>query len=80
VKASAGVWPVFSRSFDCEVKIVEATATPIAPPICWFVLISPEASPASRSETWANAAIVTGTKAKASPSAKVMYAGKRSGQ
>ena len=29
------------------VAIVVAAATPIAPPICWLVLISPEAIPAS---------------------------------
>jgi hypothetical protein len=27
--------------------IVVMTATPIAPPICWVVLISPDATPAS---------------------------------
>ena len=65
------MWPDFSNVFACEVKIVEARATPIAPPICWFVLISPDASPASCGEIWASAAIVTGTNPKASPSAKV---------
>ncbi len=28
-------------------KIVEAMAVPIAPPICWLVLMRPDASPAS---------------------------------
>ena len=32
-------------------KIVEARATPIAPPICWFVLIKPDANPASSGAT-----------------------------
>ena len=52
-------------------KIVEAIAIPIAPPICWFVLISPEASPASCGATLESAAIVTGTNPNASPSAKI---------
>ena len=62
---------VLSRWFAREMKIVEATATPIAPPICWFVLIRPDASPASCSLTWASAAMVTGTNANASPHANV---------
>ena len=52
-------------------KIVVTSAIPIAPPICWFVLIRPDASPASCSSTPASAAIVTETNAKARPSAKV---------
>src|SRR5262249_11171460 len=50
------------------------------PPICWLVLISPEASPASEGATWESAAIVTGTNPNASPSAKIRYGGSRSGQ
>ena len=44
-----------------------ATATPIAPPICWLVLISPEATPASAWLTPVSAPIVIGTNASASP-------------
>ena len=47
--------------------IVEATATPIAPPSCWVVLSSPEARPASCSATPARAAIETGMNANAVP-------------
>ena len=75
VNTCAAVPPL--RSVGCrfeltyEVKIVEAIATPIAPPICWLVLISPEASPASDGATWESAAIVTGTNPNARPSAKI---------
>lgn len=33
-------------AFACEMKIVEVTATPTAPPICWLVFSNPDASPA----------------------------------
>jgi len=47
--------------------IVDAIATPIAPPSCWEVLMSPEARPASCSPTPASPAIETGMKANAVP-------------
>ena len=49
------------------VDTVVRMATPSAPPICWLVLMSPEASPASRGGTPARAAIETGTNEKPSP-------------
>ena len=60
------------------VAIVVAAATPIAPPICWLVLIRPDAIPASDPETPVSPAIVIGTKVKASPTALNRKAGKRS--
>ena len=47
--------------------MVDAIATPIAPPSCWEVLSSPEAMPASCSATPASAAMETGMKANAVP-------------
>ena len=58
--------------------MVVTSATPIAPPICWFVLISPEATPASADETPVRAPIDIGTKASANPSPLMMNAGNRS--
>ena len=49
--------------------IVASTARPSAPPICWEVLMSPDASPESSGEMPLTAAIVTGTNAKPSPNA-----------
>ena len=43
-----------------------AMATPIAPPICWFVFSSPEATPASSARTPVSAPIDIGTNANAS--------------
>jgi len=63
-----------------DVKIVDATATPIAPPICCTVFSSPDARPARFEWTPTNAAIVTGMNVKAIPSENVRYAGSRSGQ
>jgi hypothetical protein len=40
------------------VVIVVATATPIAPPICWLVLISPDATPAEISRNIAPSSIL----------------------
>ena len=58
--------------------IVVAAATPIAPPICWLVLINPEAIPASAGRTQVSAPIATGMKTKASPSPRTMKPGNRS--
>src|SRR6266567_7997716 len=41
--AVACPWPRSRR--ECVAATVEATATPIAPPICWDVLSSPDAIP-----------------------------------
>ena len=49
------------------VAIVEATATPIAPPICCEVFSRPEARPDSCASTPASAAIETGMNENASP-------------
>ena len=61
--------PVPEKPLD--VKIVAATATPIAPPTCWVVFISPDASPACCCGTPMNAAIVTGTKPNTIPTENV---------
>jgi len=60
VRAAAGAAPWWSRVMTRVAAIVDATATPIAPPSCWEVLRSPEARPASCSATPARAAIETG--------------------
>ena len=49
------------------VKTVVRIAIPSAPPICWDVLISPDASPASVGWIPERAAMETGTKAKPRP-------------
>jgi len=55
--------PVFTRWLKWLRETDETTATPIAPPICCAVLISPDARPASSRSTPASAAIETGMKA-----------------
>src|ERR1700730_13985804 len=67
VSAAAGAAPWWSRLLAWVAAIVDAMATPIAPPSCWEVLMSPEARPASCSATPARAAIETGMKANAVP-------------
>jgi len=52
-----------------ELAIETRMARPSAPPICWDVLISPDARPDSAFETPLTAAIVMGTKANPSPTA-----------
>ena len=52
---------------ECVAKIVEATATPIAPPTCWDVLMRPEARPCSSRLTPPSAAIESGTNANPMP-------------
>jgi hypothetical protein len=80
VNASGGGSPASSSEVARDVKIVAATATAMAPPICWLVLSRPEASPAWWGATPAKAAIVTGMNEKTIPTAKVRYAGSKSGQ
>ena len=50
----------------------------MAPPICWFVLMRPDWSPASLSEAPDRAAIETGTNAKPSPTPMRKKPGSRS--
>ena len=59
--------PEATASLVVEVAIVESIAIPTAPPICWDVLISPEARPASSGFVPASAAIVSETNASGSP-------------
>ena len=47
VKACGNFRPAFISWLKWLIETDEATATPIAPPICCAVLIRPEASPAS---------------------------------
>ena len=49
--------PPRTASSVCVVAIVDSAAMPSAPPICWEVLIRPEARPASEAFTPASAAI-----------------------
>jgi len=60
------------------VAIVVAAATPIAPPICWLVLIRPDATPASEGWTPVSAPIDIATNASASPMPLRRNAGNRS--
>ena len=69
VSAAAAAWPSLSRTRERAAATVEATATPIAPPICWEVLSSPEATPASWSATQARAPIDTVMNTKMAPPA-----------
>ena len=61
-----------------EVATADSAAMPSAPPICWEVLISPEARPASDGCTPASAAIEIGTKVKPMPTAMTRKPGSRS--
>ena len=47
VSAAAAGWPSCSRAVVRLTAMVVVTASPTAPPICWLVLISPEARPES---------------------------------
>ena len=62
------------------VATVVARATPIAPPTCCVVLISPDATPASDGRTPVRAPIDIGTNASARPRPLIMNAGNRSTQ
>ena len=53
---------------------------PTAPPICCDVLMSPEASPASRGFVPASAAMVIGTNANGIATPRTRKPGKRSAQ
>ena len=69
VIALGSALPVSSTASRRELPIEARTARPSAPPICWLVLIMPEARPASCGSTPATAAIVIGTNAKPRPKA-----------
>ena len=70
--------PLRTESSDCDVAIVESAAMPSAPPICWEVLIRPEASPASDAFTPASAAIEIGTNENPIPTPMIRKPGSRS--
>ena len=59
--------PACASAFVWLAATLEAIAIPIAPPSCWDVLSSPDASPARRSSTPASAAIEIGMNANAVP-------------
>ena len=61
-----------------EVATAVRAAMPTAPPICWEVLIRPEARPASEGYTPASAAIEIGTIVKPIPTATMRNPGSRS--
>src|SRR5216683_2115027 len=73
VSAAVGVAPWWSRVVAWVAAMVEATATPIAPPSCWEVLSSPEARPASCLAIPARAAMETGMKANAVPTPTIAH-------
>jgi hypothetical protein len=47
VSATGGATPLESRLFVRVVETEIGIASPMPPPICWLVVISPEARPAS---------------------------------
>ena len=61
-----------------EVATADSAAMPSAPPICWEVLIRPEARPASEGLTPASAAIEIGTNENPMPTAMTRNPGSRS--
>src|SRR4051794_31267017 len=69
VSAPGGAWCDASELVVTLFAIVARMARPSAPPICWDVLISPEASPSSCGSTPDTAATVIETNAKPSPTA-----------
>ena len=64
VRACGWEVPSLTRFSVRVVDTVVRIATPSAPPICWLVLMSPDARPASWGGTPASAAIETGTNEK----------------
>src|SRR4051812_46746235 len=80
VRAAGPDAPEWTSVLKCVAATVEATATPIAAPICCEVLSNPEASPDSLSATPASAAIETGMKAKAVPAPATKNGAARSAQ
>jgi hypothetical protein len=72
VSTRSGFAPSFParKSSERETAIVETMATPSAPPIWKAVLLRPDATPDSRSETPARAAIVAVAKAGPMPRPK----------
>src|SRR5215475_12704194 len=77
VSAAAGRWPVCSRAAVREAAMVVVTARPIAPPICWLVLIIPDAMPASADSTPVVEAMKSPTKATPSAAATSTKPGSR---
>ena len=67
VSAAGAAWPVWSSALVWLAATLEAIAIPIAPPSCWEVFSSPDASPAWCSATPASAAIEIGMNANAVP-------------
>ena len=77
--ASAAVfgWPAPSRAAVRAAATLVATPRPMAPPICWLALISPEATPASAGLTPAVEAMTSPTKASPSAAATTTKPGSR---
>src|SRR5256886_12876983 len=70
--------PLASRLFVRVVDTVVRIASPIPPPICWLVVISPDARPASLLVTPLSAAMDTGTNENPRPTPINRKPGKRS--
>ena len=77
VSAAAAGWPECSRLAVRAAAMVVVTARPTAPPICWLVLISPEARPASAGLTPVTEATRLPTKARPSAAATITNPGSR---
>jgi hypothetical protein len=67
VSAAGTALPARASAWVWLAATLEAMAIPIAPPSCWEVFSSPDASPAWRSATPASPAIETGMNANAVP-------------
>jgi len=78
VSAAAAGWPACSRLAVRAAAMVAVTARPMAPPICWLALISPEARPASAGLIPVAEATRSPTKASPSAAATITNPGSRS--
>ena len=67
MSAAGTAWPAWSSAWVWLAATLEAIAIPIAPPSCWEVFKSPDASPAWCVSTPASAAIEIGMNANAVP-------------
>src|SRR5947207_6546095 len=70
VRGPGGWLPTYRAS--AEVKIVESTAVPTAPPICWLVLTIAEPTPASSPDIPAVAVTIAGAKVIPTPNPSTM--------
>src|SRR4051794_3111212 len=80
VNAAGNDSPLATRWLKWLIETDDVIATPIAPPICCAVLMSPDARPASCASTPASAAIATGMNENGNANPTSRYPGRRSDQ